>query len=185
MTPDTSRHDAYCAFMRRHRSTVWRVCWRFARSGRGNRDDRKARAEDMAQEVWIVLWLKFDQLDPSASEARQRRWLEKLTETVILDLHRRQLGDPLSDASDLSELSDSSDPSDKTALSDTLFDLLALLPPDEQQLMQLRFEGYDAQEIADRLAATSGITLSRDAVYQRISRIMKKLRNYGRHPLTH
>ena len=65
MTPDTSRHDAYCAFMRRHRSTVWRVCWRFARRGRGSRDDRKARAEDLAQEVWIVLWLKFDQLDPS------------------------------------------------------------------------------------------------------------------------
>ena len=39
-------------------------------------------------------------------------------------------------------------------LADTLFDLLALLPPDEQQLMRLRFEGYDAQEIADRLAAT-------------------------------
>ncbi len=185
MTPDTSRHDAYCAFMRRHRSTVWRVCWRFARRGHGNREDRKARAEDLAQEVWIVLWPKFDQLDPSASEARQRRWLEKLTEAVILDLHRRHVGDPLSDASDLSELSDSSDPSDKTALSDTLFDLLALLPSDEQQLMQLRFEGYDAQEIADRLADTSGLTLSRDAVYQRISRIMKKLRNYGRHPLTH
>ncbi|MCR4660048.1 MAG: hypothetical protein K5650_07105 [Bacteroidales bacterium] len=31
MTSDISRHDAYCAFMRRHRSTVWHVCWRFAR----------------------------------------------------------------------------------------------------------------------------------------------------------
>jgi RNA polymerase sigma factor (sigma-70 family) len=134
----------------------------------------------LAQEVWIVLWLKFDQLDPAAPEARQRRWLEKITETVILDLRRSQMGDPLWEASDLSDLSDSSDPSDKTALSDTFFDLLALLPPDEQQLMQLRFEGYDAQEIADRLAATSGITLSRDAVYQRISRIIRKLRNYGR-----
>lgn len=174
MTPDTSRHDAYCAFMRRHRSTVWRVCWRYARRGRGNRDDRKARAEDLAQEVWIVLWLKFDQLDPSAPEARQRRWLEKLTETVILDLHRRQepepepLTDELADTLAIPGLD----------LSDTLFDLLALLPPDEQQLMRLRFEGYDAQEIADRLATTSGLTLSRDAVYQRISRIMKKLRQY-------
>ena len=184
MTPDTSRHDAYCAFMRRHRSTVWRVCWRFARCGRGtrdDRDDRKARAEDLAQEVWIVLWLKFDQLDPSASEARQRRWLEKLTESVILDLHRRQepepepLTDELADTLVIPGLD----------LSDTLFDLLAHLPPDDQRLMQLRFEGYDAQEISHRLAATSGLTLSRDAVYQRISRIMKKLRNYGRHPLTH
>ncbi|MBQ9587903.1 MAG: sigma-70 family RNA polymerase sigma factor [Bacteroidales bacterium] len=174
MTPDTSRHDAYCAFMRRHRSTVWHVCWRYARRGHGNRDDCKARAEDLAQEVWIVLWLKFDQLDPSASEARQRRWLEKLTETVILDLHRRQepepepLTDELTDTLAIPGLD----------LSDTLFDRLALLPPDEQQLMQLRFEGYDAQEIADRLATTSGLTLSRDAVYQRISRIMKKLRQY-------
>ncbi len=176
MTPDTSRHDAYCAFMRRHRSTVWRVCWHFARRGRGSRDDRKAHAEDMAQEVWIVLWLKFDQLDLSASEARQRRWLEKLTETVILDLHRCQepepepLSDKLADTLAIPGLD----------LSDTLFDLLVLLPPDEQQLMQLRFEGYDAQEIADRLATTSGLTLSRDAVYQRTSRIMKKLRQYGR-----
>lgn len=90
MTLENSRHDAYCAFMRRHRSTVWRVCWRYARHGRGSHEDRKARAEDMAQEVWIVLWLKFDQLDFAAPEARQRRWLEKLTESVIIDLYRRQ-----------------------------------------------------------------------------------------------
>ena len=172
-----TRHDAYCAFMRRHRSTVWHVCWRYARRGRGGHDDHKARAESMAQEVWIVLWLKFDQLDTSAPEVRQRRWLERLTETVIIDLYRRQSGDAMSEASDLSDLSDLSD---KTALTDNLFDLLALLPPDEQQLMQLRFEGYDAQEIADRLSATTGHTISRNAVYQRISRIMKKLRNYGR-----
>ena len=176
MTPDISRHDAYCAFMRRHRSTVWRVCWRFARHGRGGHEDRKARAEDMAQEVWIVLWLKFDQLDLSAPEARQRLWLEKLTETVILDLYRRQEPEPepLTD-----ELADTVAIPDHD-LPDTLFDLLALLPPDEQLMMRLRFEGYDAQEIADRLAVTSGLTLSRDAIYQRISRIMKKLRNYGR-----
>ena len=180
MTPDTSRHAAYCAFMRRHRPTVWRVCWRYARRGRGGRDDRKARAESMAQEVWIVLWLKFDQLDPTAPEGRQRRWLEKLTESVLIDLHRRQSSDALSAASGLPDQSDLSDLSDRTSLTDTLFDLLALLPPDEQQLMQLRFEGYGAQEIADRLADTSGLTLSRDAVYQRISRIMKKLRQYGR-----
>jgi len=176
MTLENSRHDAYCAFMRRHRSTVWRVCWRYARHGRGSHEDRKARAEDMAQEVWIVLWLKFDQLDLTAPEARQRRWLEKLTENVIIDLYRRQepemepLTDELANIVAIPEHD----------LSDTIFDLLALLPSEEQQLMRLRFEGYDAQEIADRLAATSGLTLSRDAVYQRISRIMKKLRNYGR-----
>ena len=66
------RHEAYCAFMRRHRETVWRVCWHFARHGRGDRSDRMARAEDMAQEVWIVLWLKFDQINPEYTEKQQR-----------------------------------------------------------------------------------------------------------------
>ena len=178
MTPDTSRHAAYCAFMRRHRSMVWRVCWRFARQSRGNQADRLARAEDMAQEVWIMLWLKFDQLNPNCTERQQRRWLERLVKSVLIDLYRHESGDALSDATALSDEPDL--PEDKTDYSDTLYDLLAALPDDEELLMRMRFEGYDAQEIADRLATTSGLTLSRDAVYQRISRIMKKLRQYGR-----
>ena len=81
------RHAAYCAFMRRHRETVWRVCWHFARQGRGGRNDRLARAKDMAQEVWIVLWLKFDQLKPEYTESQQRRWLGRLTRSVLIDLY--------------------------------------------------------------------------------------------------
>lgn len=168
MTPDTSRHDAYCAFMRRHRSTVWHVCWRFARQRRGNHADRLAHAEDMVQEVWIMLWLKFDQLNPECTERQQRRWLEQLVKSVLIDLYRHESGDALSDATALSDEPDL--PEDKTDYSDTLYDLLAALPDDEERLMRMRFEGYDAQEIADAMQ------LTRDAVYQRISRIMKKLK---------
>lgn len=168
MTPDTSRHAAYCAFMRRHRSTVWRVCWRFARQRRGNHADRLARAEDMAQEVWIMLWLKFDQMNPEYTERQHRRWLEQLAESVLIDLYRHESGDALSEATALSDEPDL--PEDKTDFPDTLYDLLAALPDDEERLMRMRFEGYDAQEIADAMQ------LTRDAVYQRISRIMKKLK---------
>ena len=50
-------------------------------------------------------------------------------------------------------------------------DLLTLLPEDEERLMYIRLEGYDAQEIADAFG------IDRNAVYQRVNRIMNKLRN--------
>lgn len=166
------QHAAYCAFMRRHRETVWRVCWRFARRGNGDHADRLARAEDMAQEVWIMLWLKFDQLNPEYTERQHRRWLEQLAKSVLVDLYRHDSSDALSEATALSDEPDL--PEDKTDYSDTLYDLLAALPADEERLMRMRFEGYNAQEIADAMH------LTRDAVYQRISRIMKKLKKiYG------
>ena len=159
------RHEAYCAFMRQHHETVWRVCWHFARKGRGGSADRLARAEDMAQEVWIVLWLKFDQLNPDAPERQQRGWLVKLTKSVLIDLYRRESpeSEPLTDNMD-----EIASPSQDYA--ESIYDLLAALPPDEERLIRMRLEGYDAQEIADFTG------LSRDTVYQRISRIMKKLK---------
>lgn len=160
------RHVAYCAFMRRHRETVWRVCWRFARRGNGDHADRLARAEDMAQEVWIVLWLKFDQLNPEYTERQQRRWLERLAESVLIDLYRSE--EPLPEL--LTDEMAETLPLSGSDYVEHIYDLLAALPPDEERLMRMRFEGYNAQEIADAMH------LTRDAVYQRISRIMKKLK---------
>ena len=160
------RHEAYCAFMRRHRETVWRMCWHFARRGRGGRVDRMARAEDMAQEVWIVLWLKFDQLNPEYSERQQRRWLVRLARSILVDLYRRAdpEPEPITD-----EMADTI-PLPGLDYAESLYDLLAALPPEEEQLMRLRLEGYDAAEIASHTG------LSRDTIYQRINRIIKKLR---------
>ena len=164
------RHQAYCAFMQQHRETVWRVCWRFARRGRGGHNDRLARAEDMAQEVWIVLWLKFDQLKPEYSERQQRRWLERLTHSVLIDLYRS--AEPETEAI-TDEIIDVR-PLPGFNYGENLYDLLATLPPEEEKLMRLRLEGYNAQEIADCTG------LNCEAVYQRISRIMKKLKKiYG------
>ena len=152
--------------MRWHRETVWRVCWHFARHGRGGRVDRMARAEDMAQEVWIVLWLKFDQLNPEYTERQQRRWLERLARSVLIDLYRHSDPEPevITD-----EMADTI-PLPGLDYAESLYDLLAALPPEEEQLMRLRLEGYDAAEIASRTGLTS------EAIYQRISRIMKKLK---------
>ena len=152
--------------MGQHRETVWRVCWHFARWSHGGHADRLARAEDMAQEVWIVLWLKFDQLNPDAPERQQRQWLVKLTKSVLIDLYRREGPEPEPITDEMAE----SIAAPAHDYSESIYDLLAVLPPDEERLIRMRLEGYDAQEIADFTG------LSRDTVYQRISRIMKKLK---------
>ena len=125
-----------------------------------------ARAEDMAQEVWIVLWLKFDQLNPEYNERQQRRWLERLARSVLIDLYRR--ADPEPEAI-TDEMADTI-PLPGLDYAESLYDLLAALPPEDEKLMRLRLEGYDMQEIASRTGLTS------EAIYQRISRIMKKLK---------
>lgn len=155
------RYDAYCAFIRRHRETVWHTCYRFAK---GNR----VACEDMVQEVWIALWLRFDQLKTDAPELMQRAWLKRLTKSVLVDLYRRS--EP--DADRLTPVLIQTMPDTTINLAEDIDDLLVLLPEEEERLMRMRLEGYDAQEIADALG------IERNAVYQRVNRIMTKLRNH-------
>ena len=51
---------------------------------------------------------------------------------------------------------------------------MSTLSDDEERLLRMRLEGYDAQEIADEFK------MERNAVYVRINRIITKLRRrYG------
>jgi RNA polymerase sigma factor (sigma-70 family) len=57
---------------------------------------------------------------------------------------------------------------------ESIDDLMAALTDDEERMMRMRLEGYDAQEIADEFK------MERNAVYVRINRIIAKLRKrYG------
>ena len=148
--------------MRRHHRTVWRVCYDFAHGD-------IQRCEDMVQEVWIMVWLRFDSMT-STSEWQQRVWVRKVTRGVLVDLYRKNSFDPLSDAMDLSELSDLSEQSDQTDVAERIDELFSALTPDEQQLMRMRLDGYPSDEIAEKLG------IEANAVYQRVNRIMNKLR---------
>ena len=75
------RYEDYKSFMRRHQTTVWRVCYDFARGD-------IPRCEDMVQEVWIMLWLKFDTMT-GRSEWQQRVWVRRVTRSVLVDLYRK------------------------------------------------------------------------------------------------
>ena len=159
-----TRYDHYCSLMERHRTTVWRACWRFAH---GNPEWCK----DMVQEVWIALWLRFDQLRVDANPLQQRAWVWRVARSVLVDLYRKHEPEtvPLDAIRDLPDLPASAE------MAELVDDLMARLGDEERRLLQMRLDGYDAVEMAQALG------IERNAVYQRVNRIIKKLRKeYGR-----
>lgn len=159
------RYNEYETFMMRHRQTVWLICFRFA-----NGDREKCR--DLVQEVYLTLWLKFDQLHRDASEWQQKVWLKRVARNVLIDLYRREKQAVFYDISELPEIPESSH---QDILSETLEEMIEHLNDNERQLVQMRLDGYDASEIATALNVKS------DAVYQRFCRIIKKLKAiYGK-----
>ena len=155
------RYEDYKSFMRRHQTTVWRVCYDFARGD-------IPRCEDMVQEVWIMLWLKFDTMT-GRSEWQQRVWVRRVTRSVQVDLYRKKRPElePITEEMKESVAIEDID------VAERIDDLFSALTPDEQHLMRMRLEGYSAEEIA------AGLKIEPNAVYQRVNRIMNKLRQYA------
>lgn len=160
------RYEDYKSFMRRHQKTVWRVCYDFAHGD-------IPRCEDMVQEVWIMLWLKLS-AEPTPqhdtmtgrSEWQQRVWVRRVTRSVLIDLYRKKHPDLEPVTEEMAE-SVATEESDVAERIDGLF---SFLTPDEQRLMRMRLDGYSAKEIAAELK------IEANAVYQRVNRIMNKLR---------
>ncbi len=156
---DTPRYEAYCAFMKRHRQVVWSVCMHYAHS------DREL-CRDMVQDVWLALWLRFEKLHTNAPEWQQVIWLQRTARSVVLDIYRRDklVTETLSDKYD-EMLEDR-----QSEYAEIIDDFMAHLSPYEQQLLQMRLDGYNATEIGAALG------IERNNVYQRMYRIIKKLR---------
>ncbi len=152
------RYEDYKSFMRRHHEAVWRVCYDYARGD-------IPRCEDMVQEVWIMVWLKFDTMT-SHTEWQQRVWVRRVTHSVLVDLYRKKHPDlePVTEEMVAYVSSKESD------VAECIDDLFSALTPDEQRLMTMRLEGYTTEEIA------ASFNIEQNAVYQRVNRIMNKLR---------
>lgn len=154
----------YEAFMLRHRTNVWRACCRFAH-------DNKEQARDLVQEVYLAMWLRYDQLDDGANAWQQRAWVWRTARSVLVDLYRKRDPDtvPL-DSLDEEHLADTT-----VDYAKHINDIMGLLGAEERRLLQMRLDGYDAAEIAQALG------IERNTVYQRMNRIINKLRKeYGR-----
>ena len=136
---------------------IWSMC-RDAACG----DSELCR--DLFQEVSIRLWLHISELDMNAKPYQQKAWVEWQVRHVLS--HSRK---PREMEHNMPELPD--DETVAEAERRTLVaDLMAQLQDEDRQLMQMRLEGYSADEIAQ---ATG---LKRDAVYQRIHRIVARMR---------
>lgn len=154
------RHDAYTAMLSRHRHVIWAMCRDHAH---GKWDD----CCDLVQEVSLRLWIEFDKLRPDASPKEEREWVRWVTRKVFfLENRKRRLSTvTLTREAVAVPASD-----EEMRYREYVEEMMAALSPEEQRLLSLKMEGYNADEIASIMG------LKRDAVYQRMHRIALKAR---------
>ena len=70
------RQIAYAELLRRHRATVWRMCWLKARGD-------WERCRDLVQEVSVALWMHFEELRPGVTPAEERAWVRWVTRSTL------------------------------------------------------------------------------------------------------
>lgn len=151
--------EKYQAILWRHHQLIWRRCWRYSR-----RDVE--RTKDLVQEVVLALWSRYGRLRPDAGPLAERRWVDLNTRDVLRCLHRRQDPAPVPLDDDMADrVADERDEA-RQRVDELLDDLEA----DERRLVRMNLDGYSAKEIGQALG------LSPDAVYQRMHRIIKKLK---------
>ena len=155
-----NRHDAYTAMLDRHRSVIWAMCWAHSR---GRWDD----CCDLVQEVSIALWENYDKLRPGSSPREERAWVRWQVRSVFDQQRRRRQPEP-QPITDM--IASSLAAEDSRQRQEDIDEMMASLSPDEQRMVRLQLEGYQANEIA------SVMGLKRDAVYQRMHRIVVKAR---------
>lgn len=147
--------QAYTELLRRHRSLVWTLCWARARGD-------YERCRDLVQEVSLSLWEHFGRLRPNAGPLQERAWVLWHTRTVLNHLLRHPSPTLVPLPNELQADTDSS--------SERIDELMEYFDEEDRQLVRMRLEGYDANEIGEALG------INRNAVYQRLHRIIERLR---------
>ena len=152
--------SSYSALLQRYRSCVWSMCWRYAGGD-------LERCRDLVQEVSLSLWEHYGKLRKGARPWEERAWVLWHTRSVLNHICRgiRQEYVPLTPSMVASLTIDGHDEREMVN------DLLSKLSESDRRLVQLRLEGYSADEIADKTG------LRRDTVYQRLHRVIKRLRD--------
>lgn len=150
-----NRKQSYTDLLRRHRPLVWTLCWSRARGD-------YERCRDLVQEVSLSLWEHYGRLRPNATLLQERAWVFWHTRSVLDHLHRRPSPTLVPLPAEIPDRRDDE--------ADRLESLLDVLDDDDRQLVKMRLAGYDANEIAHIFG------IKRNAVYQRLHRIVERLR---------
>ena len=152
-----NNYETFNRLLRTYAALIWSMC-RDASHGDAE------RCRDLFQDVSVRLWLRIGKLRKDAKPHEEKAWVEWQTRHVLS--HSRN---PRELEYVLPELADDDDAAEaeRRAL---VADLMAHLQPEDRQLVQMHLEGYSADEIAERMS------LRRDAVYQRMHRIVARMR---------
>lgn len=151
--------EQYTSLLLRHKKLIWYLCRRYAK-----RDPD--RCCDLVQEVSIALWERYVLRKPARGALAEMRWVARNANTLLRNIHR---GKHLEEVPLADWMADSiADNRDRER--DLVQELMAALPDEDRQLLQMRLDGYEVQEIGQMMGLTP------NAVYKRIAQIIKKLK---------
>lgn len=151
--------DNFDKLYKQYLSTVYRHCLSFTKDS--------SEAQDFAHDIFLKVLTNLPQFKEQSALST---WLYAITRNYCLDQARingKRVNCSLTESFDLPEL----DPEEERELQlQRLHKIMNLLPPDEVQLLELK---YEEQVSIDELAEQFG--LSRSAVKMRLKRSKEKI----------
>ncbi len=144
----------FIELIEKHNAAIGRICRSFCR----NTEDK----EDLRQEILMHLWTGWKDYRP---DHKPITWLYRVAMNTAISWRRKQQCEPLSlDGFDL--------PEDITLRDQSahLKSLIAMLPSNDQRLINLYLDGFTTEEIGRLLK------ISQTNVTTRINRIKEKLK---------
>lgn len=144
--------------MLHYRGLLFSVCTRYAR--------RNLDVDDLLQETMLTLWELKEKLLSISPPPRQAAWIWRVARSTCVDLQRKR-------ANNYSPLPEDFDaPDEDLTLHDTLHELIAQLPEPNRTIVTLHLEGYDYQEIGQRVGMT------KNNIGVRLMRIKEQLKEH-------
>lgn len=149
-----------------------------------NRGEGEQGAEDIVQEVMVIIWLKADLFDPQRGNFST--WAYRLARNKWIDHKRRNRRTQLVEPGLILQMADAPTPSadeefEREEMSKAVHEQLALLPPEQKQMLHMAFfEGLSHGQIAARTGLALGTVKSRiRAPLKKMQASLKKFSGYS------
>ncbi len=141
--------------MLRHRGLIFAACNRYAKQG--------LTVDDLMQETMLAIWELREKLFSITLPPKQAAWIWHVARSTCIDLLRQtHPTEQLPEGFDL--------PVEDQSLHNALHEYIALLPAPDRTIVTLHLEGYQYEEIGQRVGMT------KNHVGVRLMRIKEKLR---------